>query len=197
MLEGSSRGFSDLEDQLSETDQCAFIISFDHSNSSITIEYTVDIPDIDSSNTSNYYSSSSIVANLYLTASEQYATYLSTSTATPMQSSSIYSPSHISTFDSLYPTLAASKKKYKPVTQKIRPIVADLPDQFRIIRKITGDPLEHMPKLNPCPPPFSPTPRYSLQHKAIIDKNHPGDFLWPEERLLMHDFIRNHDTGFE
>src|SRR6202789_3203261 len=110
MSKGSSRGFSDLEDQLSETDQCDFIISFDHSNSSITIEYTADIPDIDSSNTSNYYSSSSIIANLYLMASEQYATFLSTSTVNPMQSS-MYSPSHISTSDSLYPTLAASKKK--------------------------------------------------------------------------------------
>src|SRR6202789_1576358 len=196
MLEGSSRGFSDLEDQLSETEQCAFIISFDHSNSSITIEYTADIPDIDSSNTSNYHSSSSIVANLYLTASKQYATFLSTSMATPMLSSSIYSPSNISTSDSIYPTLAASKKKHKPVAQKIRPVVADLPNQFCIIRKITGNPLVDMPNLNPRPPPFSPTPRYSLQHKAIIDKNHPGDFLWPKERLLMHDFIRNHDTGF-
>ena len=113
-----------------------------------------------------------------------------------MHSSSIYSPSHISTSDSIYPTLAASKKKYKPVAQKIRPVVADLPDRFRIIRKITGEPLADMPKLNPRPPPFFPTPRYSLQRKAIVDKNHPGDFLWPEERLLMHDFIRNHDTGF-
>src|SRR6202789_734591 len=183
MSKGSSRGFSDLEDQLSETDQCAFIISFDHSNSSITIEYTADIPDIDSSDTSNYHSYSSIVANLYLTASEQYATFLSTSTANPMHSSSIYSPSHISTSDSMYPTLAASKKKYKPVAQKIRLVVADLPDRFRIIRKITGDPLADMAKLNPHPPPFSPTPRYSLQRKAIVDKNHPGDFLWPEERI--------------
>jgi hypothetical protein len=30
----------------------------------------------------------------------------------------------------------------------------------------------------------------------IIDKNHPGNFLWPEEWKLMHDFIQNHKAGF-
>ena len=92
--------------------------------------------------------------------------------------------------------MAVSKKKYKPVALKVRPVITDLPDRFRIIRNITGDPLKDMPKLNPHPPTFSPTTRYSLERKAIIDKNHPGNFLWLEERNLMHDFIRNQEAGF-
>ena len=34
-----------------------------------------------------------------------------------------------------------TKKKYKPVALKVRPVLTDLPDKFRIIRNITGDPL--------------------------------------------------------
>ena len=113
-----------------------------------------------------------------------------------MQHSSAIPSSNISLPDSLPAAFAAQKKKYKPVAQKVRPVITTLPDKFRIIRNITGDPLENIPKLNPNPPTFTPTPRYTLERKAIIDKNHPGDFLWPEERKLMHDFIRNHDTGF-
>jgi hypothetical protein len=89
-----------------------------------------------------------------------------------------------------------ASKKYKPVAKKVRPVLAELPDKFRIVRNITGDPLAGMPTLNPCPPPFVPTQRYSKERRDIVDKNHPGDFLWPQERELMHHFIRSHPKGF-
>jgi hypothetical protein len=53
-----------------------------------------------------------------------------------------------------------------------------------------------MPLLNPHPPPFMPSPRYNAERKAIVDKNHPGDFLWPKEHNLMHNLIRKHETTF-
>ncbi|KAF8228808.1 hypothetical protein L208DRAFT_1485388 [Tricholoma matsutake] len=53
-----------------------------------------------------------------------------------------------------------------------------------------------MPPLNPHPPIFEPTPRYNLERKSIIDRNNPGNFLWPQEQDLMHDFIRNQQVGF-
>ena len=137
---------------------------------------------------------SSIITNLYLMASDLYATFLSASKASIKDSSSI-SPSNISSTDSIPPVFTRMKKKYKPVLQKVRPLVTNLPDWFRIVQNITGDPLENMPKLNPRPPSFVPTPWYSLECKAIIDKNYPGDFLWPEERNIMHDFIQSHETG--
>ena len=40
-------------------------------------------------------------------------------------------------------------KKYKPVALKVKPVMGTLPDKFRIERKILGDPLAEMPKLNP------------------------------------------------
>lgn len=33
-------------------------------------------------------------------------------------------------------------KKYKPVAQKIRAVLADLPEKFRIVQNIVGDPLQ-------------------------------------------------------
>jgi hypothetical protein len=89
-----------------------------------------------------------------------------------------------------------ANRKYKPVARKIRPVIADLPDKFRITRNIVGDPLADMPQLSPNPPPFIPTGRYTTENRAIIDRVHPGDFLWPQERELMHHFMCIQNQGF-
>ena len=78
-------------------------------------------------------------------------------------------------------SVLTAKKKYKPVALKTRPILADLPDKFRIIRNIIGDPLADMPTLSPNPPPFNLTGRYTTENRDRIDKVHSGDFLWPAE----------------
>jgi hypothetical protein len=80
-------------------------------------------------------------------------------------------------------------KKYKPVAKKVHPVIGELPKKFRIEGKIIGNPLDDLPTLNPNPPPFTPTNRYTLERRDQLDKNHPGNFLWPAERDLMHDFI--------
>jgi hypothetical protein len=50
-----------------------------------------------------------------------------------------------------------TKKKYKPVALKVKPVIAKLPDKFRIVQNILGDPLADIPVLDPHPPPFKPT----------------------------------------
>ena len=87
-------------------------------------------------------------------------------------------------------------KKYKPVALKVRPIYAELPEQYRIKRDITGDPLAGMPKLMVHPPDFIPTGRYTLERKENIDKVHKGEFLWPEERKLVHHLIMEQNQAF-
>ena len=72
-------------------------------------------------------------------------------------------------------------RKYKPVTRKIRPVLAELPDKFRIVRNIVGDPLKDMLKLSTNPPPFEPTGRYTADRRDIINRVHPEGFLWPGE----------------
>ena len=66
--------------------------------------------------------------------------------------------------------------KYKPVALKTRPVVTGLPEQFRIRHDIRGDPLEGMPELDPKPPDFRPTGRYTQERKDDIDKVHNDDF---------------------
>jgi hypothetical protein len=87
-------------------------------------------------------------------------------------------------------------KKYKPVAQKIRPVYQDLPDKFRIIRDIKGDPLDTLPLLNKNPPEFVPTGRYTAERKEQFDKVHSGEFLWPEERKLLHHFMMENNEAF-
>lgn len=86
--------------------------------------------------------------------------------------------------------------KYKPVALKVRPVKATLPEEFRVERNIYGDPLEGMPELATHPPEFEPEGRYTEERKAIIDKNHPEGFLWPEERKLMHYLLRKQEKAF-
>ena len=88
------------------------------------------------------------------------------------------------------------KKKYKPVAQKIRAVAADLPDKFRIERNIIGNPLAEMPSLPTNPPSFTPTGRYTTERRDIIDRAHDDDFLWPQERDLMHHFMSEQNEGF-
>ena len=91
---------------------------------------------------------------------------------------------------------AAVYTKYKPVAQKVKPLHANLPDKYRIIRDIKGDPLENMPILNPKPPDFVPTGRYTQERMKTMDKVHKGDFLWPEERKLVHHVIMEQEKAF-
>ncbi|ETW82044.1 hypothetical protein HETIRDRAFT_244306, partial [Heterobasidion irregulare TC 32-1] len=72
-------------------------------------------------------------------------------------------------------------RKYKPVALKVRPVLADLPDKFRIVRNIRGDPLADLPTLTPNPPPFKPTGRYTSERHDLINQVHSSDFLWPAE----------------
>jgi hypothetical protein len=74
------------------------------------------------------------------------------------------------------------KKKYKLVAKKVKPIGATLPEEFRIIRNIQGDPLADLPILSPFPINFSPTGRYDQASFDIIEKNHPHGFLTAEEQ---------------
>ncbi len=87
-------------------------------------------------------------------------------------------------------------KKYKPVTLKTKPVLATLPDKFRIIRNIRADPLADIPTLSPTPPPFIPTECYTQERKEYIDSIHNDGFLWPEEIKLMHHFMTVQEKAF-
>src|SRR6202142_129429 len=100
-------------------------------------------------------------------------------------------PSH----DDFLPIFALPKKRYKPVALKTRPVLAELPDKFRIVRNIIGDPLADIPTLSPNPPPFQPTSRYTTDRRDALHKVH-CDFLTPEELALMDHFMSVQNKGF-
>jgi hypothetical protein len=87
------------------------------------------------------------------------------------------------------------KKKYKPVALKVRPVIGELPERYRIIRNIIGDPLANLPVLDPHPVVFKPCGRYTLERKEIFDKVNAG-FLLDEERKLLHHFMMLHQDAF-
>jgi hypothetical protein len=87
-------------------------------------------------------------------------------------------------------------RKYKPVAKKVRPLLADLSDKYRITRNIVGNPLSDMLTLNANPPDFTPTGQYTAARRDIIDKVHSEGFLLPAERALMHDFMSLQNKGF-
>ena len=87
-------------------------------------------------------------------------------------------------------------KKYKPVAQRTKPVYQELPDKYRIMREIKGDPLAGLPKLSTHPPEFTPTGRYTTERKEVIDGIHNTDFLWPEERKLVHHVMMEQNQGF-
>ena len=91
---------------------------------------------------------------------------------------------------------AATKKKYKPVAQKTRPVLASLPDKFRIVRNIEGDPLSTMPTIPFAAPPFVPTGRYTRERRDALDKTLSHTFLRPAERDLIHHFMCLHNRAF-
>jgi hypothetical protein len=86
--------------------------------------------------------------------------------------------------------------KYKPVALKTKPIIGELPAEFRILREIIGDPLKDMPNLLVNPPDFIPIGRYTQERKEKMDDRHKGDFLGEEERKLMHHFMMLQNEGF-
>jgi len=53
-----------------------------------------------------------------------------------------------------------------------------------------------MPELNPRPPEFTPTGRYTQERKDEMDQIHKGDFLWPEERKLVHHLMMEQNQAF-
>jgi len=92
--------------------------------------------------------------------------------------------------------VACFAKKYKLVALKVKPVLGTLPERFRIIREITGDPLKGLPKLPEHLPEFSLKGRYTVERKEKLDLEHMSNFLWPEEWRLMHWVVAEQNQAF-
>ena len=167
-----------MNDLLGESGERAFIFFYNARVGSLQVDaYTHNLIDADTQS----------LADLYLSAHQLFPSEISNPEVAQLL---IQSPtSSFFVFD-------PKKKPYKPVARKVRAQLAELPETFRIKRNIVGNPLESMPTLDANPKPFAPTERYTEERKNKIDDIHSGDFLWEQERALMHDFMRKQELGF-
>ena len=174
-------GFLGLEDLTHSRGELALVVQMDKKN--FSIEAVTSLPDTSISSVQDAYLSASLSSVLpafprHKGQSEQHYKRQNPSVLEPFVSS--YSEK--STQLSPYPVLCQENvkilmKKYKPVAQKVRPIIGNLPSRFRIVRNIIGDPLTDLPRLSPLPPRFRLTGRYSEERKQIVDKIHDDEFL--------------------
>ena len=93
------------------------------------------------------------------------------------------------------PNYILAKKKYKLVHLKIKPVIRELPDKFRIIKNIIGNPIKDLPTLLTDPPRFKHTGCYTKEQRDKFDKAHPS-FLWPPEWHLLHCFMMIYNDVF-
>ena len=83
---------------------------------------------------------------------------------------------------------------YKKVANKVRPVPASLPEDFRVIRRIPSDPLLTLPPLPSHPPDFIPGTRLTQERLDALELNKEG-FLLPEELKLLHHVLKINELG--
>ena len=91
--------------------------------------------------------------------------------------------------DAIPPTLALA---YKKAANKVHPVAASLPEDFRIIRRRPEDPLLSLPSLPTDPPLFFPGTRLTQERLDALDIN-KYNFLWPEEVKLAQHILKTNE----
>ena len=120
------------------------------------------------------------------------------SSAYPFLSStqSVLSPSHVSALLNTYSfDFTSHSLTYKPVAKKVRPVLAPLEEEYRVLCRLPDDPLAGLKTLPTNPPDFVPGQRFTQECANALDLN-PAQWLWPEEIKLVQWMVLNHETAF-
>ena len=92
-------------------------------------------------------------------------------------------------------TLYAPCFAYKKVANKVRPVPATLPEDYRIERVPHPDPLRGLPELPLVPQNFVPGTRLTQERFEQFDWD-PEGFLTDEEKRLVQWLVRTHEKAF-
>src|SRR4029077_4458978 len=84
---------------------------------------------------------------------------------------------------------------YKPVAKKVRPVLAPLEEEYRVLRRLPDDPLAGLITLPTNPPDFVPGQSFTQEPADALDLD-PAQWLWPEEVKLVRWMVLNHETAF-
>jgi hypothetical protein len=93
--------------------------------------------------------------------------------------------------EDLPPTKSRAILKYKKVSEKVRPIAMQIPEEMQPQRRFPEDPLRNLPILPHHPPIFKPTPKITAERmeELALDQH---EELRPEElKLLQHILTLN------
>ena len=85
---------------------------------------------------------------------------------------------------------------YKPVAKKVRPVLAPLEEEYRVLRQLPDDPLAGLIPLPTHPPGFIPGKQFTQERADALDLD-PANWLWPEEVKLVQWIVLNHETAFD
>jgi hypothetical protein len=80
------------------------------------------------------------------------------------------------------------------IAKKIRPVSGVTPDEARIVRQMTFDPLSTLQPLSCKPPSFSPIGRLTQERWNKLELGKDG-FLWPEEIKLIAQVLANNEKA--
>jgi hypothetical protein len=94
----------------------------------------------------------------------------------------------------LPPDTTAHSLTYKKVANKVQPVAATLPEDFRNIRRIPEDPLLTLPPLPMHPPNFTPGKHLTQERLDVLGLNADG-FLQPEEEKLLICVLKMNKMG--
>ena len=97
----------------------------------------------------------------------------------PIFLSEIASLSSVAPLSQSNSTSSYSSLAYKKVANRVRPVPATLPEEFRIVRRSHPNPLQNLPILPTNPPDFTPGTRLTQERLNELNLN-PFNFLWPE-----------------
>ena len=94
-------------------------------------------------------------------------------------------PSHLDALTSTY-TLdpITHSLVYKPVAKKVRPVLAPLEEEYRVLCQLPDNPLAGLVPLPTHPPEFVPRVRFTQARSDALDLD-PANWLWPEELKLV------------
>jgi len=87
------------------------------------------------------------------------------------------------------------KRPYKSALLKVKPLNAQMPEEYRIVRRRPSDPMLSLPKISHQPPDFVPT-LYMTEERMSWFGMDQADHLWPSERKLFKHILALNEVAF-
>jgi len=84
---------------------------------------------------------------------------------------------------------------YKPVTRKVRSVLAPIDEEFRVTQLLLDDPLAGMIPLPTHPPDFLTGKHFTQERADILDLD-PANWLWSDKVKLVHWIVCQQEMAF-